>query len=548
MIKYNRFIVSNAMLFANLLAVWGSSLIGYYLTEKTSYYDQQIIELGWQFGQFLEWVYFLIVGVLIIFYELPIRRALKMKQTNTQIDSDHLLKARRRLLNEPYIIATLDFVVWIIIGLGFMAFLIYAGVEPSMVYIEGLDMLLTALITVTIAFFILQFILQKWLAPIFFPEGQLSAVPGTQKTQIKKTLLNLSFALNFIPLAIIIFTHLEYTYKLQGTFNQDTTLSSLNSQIIILSMIFVGVGVLLTLIVSRNLSRPLREITRVLKGVGQGNFDDKVRVTTNDEIGYTGDVINKMTEGLKERERLQQSINIAQEVQQLLLPQGNPDVAGLDIAGKSIYCEETGGDYYDFLQLGSEESAKIGIIVGDVSGHGIGSALFMSSARALLRLRSNHSEDLSKIVNDVNRELSNDFGDSGQFMTLFFLAIEQNTRSVRWVRAGHDPAILYNPQSDTFDELRGSGLPIGVDADWRYEEEEKQSLPKDQIILIGTDGIWEAQNAEGEMFGKKRIYEMIRQHAAESSNQILKCIVDKLNLFQEGYHSIDDVTLVVIKT
>ncbi len=548
MIKFNRLVVSNAMLSANLLAVWGSSLISYYLTEETSFYDQQILELGGEYGQFLEGSYFVVVGILTILYEVPIRRVLRMMRANIAVDPNAELKARQRLLNEPYMITAIDFIIWIIMGLGFVVYLIYAGVEPIMAYFEGLDILLTAFITVTIAFFMLQFVLQKWLAPIFFPEGQLSAVPGTQKTQIKKILLSLSFALNFIPLLIIIFTHLEYTYKLQGTFDQGASLSSLSSQIINLSLIFVGVGVLLTLIVSRNLSRPLTEITRALKGVGHGNFDDKVRVTTNDEIGYTGDVINKMTEGLKERERLQQSINIAQEVQQLLLPKGNPVVPGLDIAGKSIYCEETGGDYYDFLQLGSEGSAKTGVIVGDVSGHGIGSALFMSSARALLRLGSNHSDTLSKIVNDVNRELSKDFEDSGQFMTLFYLMIEQSSRSVRWVRAGHDPAILYNPQNDTFNELYGSGIPIGVDANWRYEEEEKQSFPKDQIILIGTDGIWEAQNVEGEMFGKEPIYEMIRQNAAESSDQILKCIVDELKRFQKGQHPTDDVTLVVLKT
>ena len=548
MVKFNRLLISNSMLLANLLAIWGSSIISYYLTEKTSYYDQQIIELGWKYAEFLEWFYFLIVGITMICYELPIRRALSLKQANVQIDSDHLLKARQRLLNEPYIVATLDFIVWIIMGMGFMAYLIYAGVEASMVYIEGLDMLLTAFITVTIAFFMLQFILQKWLVPIFFPEGQLSAIPGTQRTQIKKTLLSLSFALNFIPLAIIIFTHLEFTYKLQGTFNQDTTLSSLNSQIIILSLIFVAVGVFLTLIVSRNLSRPLGEITRVLREVGDGNFDDKVRVTTNDEIGYTGDVINEMTKGLKERERLQQSINIAQEVQQLLLPQENPIVAGLDVAGKSIYCEETGGDYYDFLKLGSEGSGRTGIILGDVSGHGIGSALLMSTARALLRLRSNQSDKLSEIVTDVNRELSNDVGESGQFMTLFYLAIDQISRSASWVRAGHDPAILYSPQNDTFIELHGSGIPLGVDADWQYIEEEKKDLPKDQIILIGTDGIWEAQNAEGEMFGKEPIYELIRKNASDSSNKILKSIVDELNRFQNRHNSTDDATIVVIKT
>jgi len=131
-------------------------------------------------------------------------------------------------------------------------------------------------------------------------------------------------------------------------------------------------------------------------------------------------------------------------------------------------------------------------------------------------------------------ELSNDFGDSGQFMTLFYLLIDHSFRSLRWVRAGHDPAILYNPHSDTFDELRGSGLPMGVDGDWRYEVKEKQSLSKDQIILIGTDGIWEAQNAAGELFGKEPVYEMIRQNATQSSNEILAGIIDELNRFKKG--------------
>jgi len=210
MLNYNRLVVSNAMLVANLLAVSGSSLISYYLTEKTSFHDQQIIELGGEYGQFLELVYFLTLMVLMIWYEMPIRRALKMMQANIPVDPNLELKARQRLLNEPYIIAIADFIIWIIMGLVFMVFIINAGVEPIMGYLEGLDMLLTAFITVTTAFFMLQFILQKWLAPIFFPEGQLAAVPRTQKTKIKKTLLNLFFALNFIPLSIIIFTQLDY--------------------------------------------------------------------------------------------------------------------------------------------------------------------------------------------------------------------------------------------------------------------------------------------------------------------------------------------------
>lgn len=302
MANYNRLLISNGMLLANLLAIWCSSLISYFLIETISPSDQQILKLGWGYTQFLEWVYILIVGGITIWYELPIRRVLKMMRVKIPIDTDLALKARQRLLNEPYIIAALDFIIWIIAGLAIIVFLIYSGIKPLFAYLEGIDILLTALITVTAAFFMLQYFLQKKLTPIFFPEGQLATVPGTQKTMIRKTLLSLSLALNLIPLSIIIFTHLNYAYKHPNAFGQNPLLSSLNTQVVILSVIFVCVGIFLTLIVSKSISQPLMEITHVLKKIGRGDLNSKVQVTTNDEIGYTGDVINKMTEGLKERE------------------------------------------------------------------------------------------------------------------------------------------------------------------------------------------------------------------------------------------------------
>ena len=547
MAKLNRFFLVNAMLTANLLAVWGSALISFFLTESITHHDQRILELGWEYGPYLDWFYIGVVVTFTIWYELPIRQALRAMEDPGSINPELALKARQRLLNEPYILATMDFVVWVIAGAAVVVFLIHAGIEPLIAYLEGLDMLLTAIITVTTVFFILQFLLQRWLAPVFFPEGQLVAVPGTQKTQIKKTLLSLSFALNFIPLAIIIFTHLGYTYKLQGSLTLDTSLSDLNAQILTLSLIFVGVGIFLTLIVSRSLSRPLTEITQVLKKIGQGDLNHRVPVTTNDEIGYTGDVINAMTEGLKERERLSRSMAIAHEVQQLLLPKESFGGDAVDIAGRSIYCEETGGDYYDFLPLGAEGTHKIGVVVGDISGHGIGSALLMSSARALLRMRSMQTGSLAQVVNDVNRELSYDIGDSGQFLTLFYLVVEPETRRLTWVRAGHDPAIVYCPPTDTFDALKGPGVPIGVDEDWQFQEARRADLPPNQIIILATDGIWEARNAEGKMFGKEPIFRLVRQNQDQNSEQILESILAELQAFQKGVRATDDVTLVVIK-
>lgn len=106
-----------------------------------------------------------------------------------------------------------------------------------------------------------------------------------------------------------------------------------------------------------------------MRGVRNGNFDKKIQVTTNDEIGYTVDVINEMTEGLKERDRIRRSLGIAKEVQQHLLPRTTPEIDSLDIAGQSIYCEETCGDYFDYLPAGINRQGKIKIAVGDVSDH-----------------------------------------------------------------------------------------------------------------------------------------------------------------------------------
>jgi phosphoserine phosphatase RsbU/P len=126
----------------------------------------------------------------------------------------------------------------------------------------------------------------------------------------------------------------------------------------------------------------------------------------------------------------------------------------LDIAGQSIYCERTGGDYHDYLGMGDCHEGRIGIVVGDVSGHGIPSALLMTSARSSIRQRASRSGSIAQIVSDVNRQLTRDVEESGRFMTLFCSQIDTHSRSISWVRAGHDPAILYDPVTDSFEKLK----------------------------------------------------------------------------------------------
>jgi sigma-B regulation protein RsbU (phosphoserine phosphatase) len=244
------------------------------------------------------------------------------------------------------------------------------------------------------------------------------------------------------------------------------------------------------------------------------------------------------------------SLVLAGEVQKSLLPKSPPHITGLDIAGLSVPCEEIGGDYFDYLQPAATSPPApwiLTVAVGDIAGHGVDSALLMATARAVLRDRYRSSESLSKIVNDLNRALVTDFMTTHQFMTLFALEIGRRHNSIRWVRAGHDPALLYRPDSDRFMELEGPGMVLGVAGDVLFRESVMNDVPPGAIIALGTDGIWEAFNPAGEMFGKSRFREIIRRYADQSASTILDHVYKEVHSFTEGHRSQDDITLVILK-
>jgi len=169
-------------------------------------------------------------------------------------------------------------------------------------------------------------------------------------------------------------------------------------------------------------------------------------------------------------EKIIAALNVAQEVQQNLLPAGPPEEKRLDIAGTTIYCDETGGDYYDYIALPCLGPDTWALVVGDVSGHGIASALLMAGVRAYLRGRAGQPGSAAEIITDVNRLVSTDTTNTCQFMTLFFLVVDARAGRMTWVNAGHDPALIYDPHADRFEEVLGRGTPLGVMADCRYTD------------------------------------------------------------------------------
>jgi sigma-B regulation protein RsbU (phosphoserine phosphatase) len=241
------------------------------------------------------------------------------------------------------------------------------------------------------------------------------------------------------------------------------------------------------------------------------------------------------------------ALALAGEVQKSLLPQDSPRVKGLDVAGRNVSCDEIGGDYFDFIWRRESSKEPFSVVVGDISGHGVDSALLMTTARAFLRMRASQPGSISEIITAMNRHLTRDVLESGRFMTLFYLSIDPEQKRVDWVRAGHDPALVYDPQRDDFEELKGNGIALGIDDDVHYEENQKGGLANGQIIAVGTDGIWEAANRDGEMFGKARLRDIIRKNADRTASDILAAVYDELNHFTLGRKSDDDITLVIIK-
>ena len=544
MTKSKFFHVKNEMLAANFLA----NFIGVFFVNRVmSVTEIPVPESAAPIIHRVDMIFnpfaFLFVGIMTLYYERPIRQYLNAWFNQTPIPIDLESKARQKVLNEPYVLMLLDISMWFLAAIIFS--ITYWILDAGSYFIQRslITALTNGLVTVTLAFFLLEHVLQKRLAPYFFPNGGLSMIPRTLRIRIRTRLIALLFACNLIPLASIINLNCRLVANQS---NLATTLQDLQIATMTNAFLFMGLGTCVTMLVSWNLTHPFKEIIQTLRMVRNGRFDKKIQVTSNDEIGYTGDVINEMTEGLIERDRMQQSLNLAKEVQQNLLPKTDLKVNGFDIAGKSVYCDETGGDYYDFMVIGAPAEQKIGIAVGDVSGHGISSALLMASARAFLRQRSALPGSVSQVMSDVNRQLCRDVVESGSFMTLFYMAIDMSGRSIRWVRAGHDPAMIYDMETDSFNELGGRGLALGVHKNFEYEEYERQITPG-QIVLVGTDGIWELNNEANEMFGKDRVRDIIRADRSTTAKEILASITDSLNRFRGSRQPADDITMVVIK-
>ena len=323
-------------------------------------------------------------------------------------------------------------------------------------------------------------------------------------------------------------------------------IKSIRNRGIKIGIIAVLITLLFGLIMGAISLWPMLDLVRYVHRVGRGDLDHELRLEYSTEFVKLSREINAMTAGLRDRLRLRNSLALAQEVQQNLLPSDTPKVDGLDIAGHATYCDEIGGDYYDFLDINGLPGTTAAIAVGDVVGHGIEAAMLMATARGSLRSRCRIPGTLADLLANLNDQLVEDTG-GDRFMTMMLMTIDAKRKEMRWATAGHDAPLIYDTAGDGFIELTGTGISLGLKKGVEYEENRFNDVRPGQVYMVLTDGLFEAFNKKGEMFGKKRLRKLIRKFAKLSAREMGERINFELARYLGDTNPEDDLTFVIVK-
>ena len=323
-------------------------------------------------------------------------------------------------------------------------------------------------------------------------------------------------------------------------------IKSIRNRGIKIGIIAVLITLLFGLIMGAISLWPMLDLVRYVHRVGRGDLDHELRLEYSTEFVKLSREINAMTAGLRDRLRLRNSLALAQEVQQNLLPSDTPKIDGLDIAGHATYCDEIGGDYYDFLDINGLPGTTAAIAVGDVVGHGIEAAMLMATARGSLRSRCRIPGTLADLLANLNDQLVEDTG-GDRFMTMMLMTIDAKRKEMRWATAGHDAPLIYDTAGDGFIELTGTGISLGLKKGVEYEENRFNDVRPAQVYMVLTDGLFEAFNKKGEMFGKKRLRKLIRKFAKLSAREMGERINFELARYLGDTNPEDDLTFVIIK-
>jgi predicted ester cyclase len=243
----------------------------------------------------------------------------------------------------------------------------------------------------------------------------------------------------------------------------------------------------------------------------------------------------------QERERIEQELHFARQIQQALLPEVNPELDGWELTTYYEPAREVGGDFYDFLEF---EDGRVGLVVGDATGKGMPAALVMATTRGMLRAVVQSVESPGEVLARVNEALVAEIPQN-MFVTCLYAILETKSGSLRYANAGHDPPYLRHHGGSDAEELRARGMPLGLMPNMPYEEKEAVLALGDNALFY-RDGLVEAHNPQREMFGFPRLRALMAEHGEERS--LGDFLLEELYSFVgESWEQEDDITLLTLE-
>ncbi len=318
-------------------------------------------------------------------------------------------------------------------------------------------------------------------------------------------------------------------------------------------LVMYGVALLFGLLLARSITRSVHALAVGNERVRRGEFDHRIRITSRDQLGELAGSFNLMAAGIQqalldqaEKQRLEEELRIARQIQMSLLPQAAPSHPGLRISALCLPAAEVGGDYYDLLPLGE---TRLGVLVADVSGKGTSAALYMAELKGLVLSLSRVTQSPARLLTEANRILAA-HTDSRTFVTMTYAVLDVQAGLMRYARAGHNPLLHFEAHSGRTRVLAPPGMGLGLDRGEHFErllEEAEVPLRAGDVFLFFTDGLSEAMNARSELFGEGRLQAILEAGEALSTDELKERILGEIRAFVGDEAQHDDMTLVLLK-
>jgi serine phosphatase RsbU (regulator of sigma subunit) len=347
------------------------------------------------------------------------------------------------------------------------------------------------------------------------------------------------------------FAHIMINEKLILDEIQKARINLLLLLLIILVIGYSGSFVLITLIMD-----PFHKLAGWVRQVGHGTVDeDELDIDASDELGEIAQAFNEMTGkfrdaqvNLMEQQRMQRELQVAQEIQQMLLPDDFPNVLGYDITSYYQAAKEVGGDLFDFVEV---DENTIGICVADVSGKGVPGSMVMTMIRTALRLEARGNKNPAEVLARVNDFITGDIR-KGMFVTAFYIILDSRERMISFASAGHNPMILYRGKTKETFYLNPPGFPVGISLPdvnlfSNTIKSDRIRLHPDDVLIAYTDGITEAMNHQRELYGEERFLASIRSHGHLDIVDFVNNVKEDIVNFSGGFEQNDDITLVAFR-